>query len=97
MMKSKQRRTFVLFVRVPLLALAVFILGMGIFTKRGFLDFRRMVRENDQLQKKLLLVQDQRRELERQITLFEKDPTEQERVVRERLGYIKPNETIIEF
>jgi len=35
--------------------------------------------------------------MERQIESFKRNKDEQERVVRQVLGYIKPHETVIEF
>jgi cell division protein FtsB len=86
-----------LFVRLPLLLSIALICLMGTFSKRGLLDWRRMVHQNEKLQQKIVSVRDQKITLERQIDSFQRSSEEQERVVRQVLGYIKPNEAIIEF
>lgn len=86
-----------LFVRLPLLLSIALLCLMGTFSKRGFLDWRRMVHQNDKLEQKIVSVYDQKLALEKQIDQFQKSSEEQERVVRQVLGYIKPNEKIIEF
>ncbi len=86
-----------LFVRFPLLLSIALICLMGTFSKRGLLDWRRMVDQNNKLEHKVATIRDQKIDLERQIEQFQKNPEEQERVVRKVLGYIKANETVIEF
>ncbi|MSP18661.1 MAG: hypothetical protein EXR74_03725 [Bdellovibrionales bacterium] len=86
-----------LFVRFPLLLSIALICLMGTFSKRGLLDWRRMVDQNNKLEHKVATIRDQKINLERQIEQFQKNPEEQERVVRQVLGYIKANETVIEF
>ena len=56
-----------------------------------------MVDQNNKLEHKVATIRDQKIDLERQIEQFQKNPEEQERVVRQVLGYIKANETVIEF
>lgn len=89
--------SFVLFVRAPLLALFLLLVVMGTFSKRGFLDWRRITEQNSILHAKLAEVQFQKQDLEKQIHALERDREAQETVVRRFLGYIKPNETVIEF
>lgn len=96
-MHSSQKRTFVFFVRIPLLLLTLVLLGMGAFSKRGFLDWKRMRNQNTEVKEKITLVISQREQMEKQIRSFESNKSEQERVVRQVLGYIKTNETMIEF
>ncbi len=88
---------YLLFVRFPLLLSIALICLMGTFSKRGLLDWRRMVDQNNKLEHKVATIRDQKIDLERQIEQFQKNPEEQERVVRQVLGYIKANETVIEF
>lgn len=73
------------------------LLGMGIFAKRGWLDWRRMVRQNETLSAKVELARLRRDDLERQTDALRTDRVAQERVVRQYLGYIRQDETIIEF
>ena len=86
-----------LFVRLPLLLSIALLCLMGTFSRRGFLDWRRMVYQNEKLNHKIVSVREQKIAIERQIDQFQKNPEEQERVVRQVLGYIKPNEKVIEF
>lgn len=86
-----------LYVRLPLLLAIALIVLMGTFSKRGLLDWQRMVEQNKKLEQQIIAVGQQKRTLESQITQFQKSSEEQERVVRQVLGYIKPNEKIIEF
>lgn len=84
-------------VRLFLSLLILWLVYLGIFEKRGWLDYRRMTQKNQGLLDKLKTTAQQKKSLEKQILAMQTDPKEQERVVRERLGYIRPNETIIEF
>jgi len=86
-----------LFVRLPLLISIALLILMGTFSKRGLLDWKRMVQQNEKLEQKILSVAEQKIALEKQIEQFQKSSEEQERVVRQVLGYIKPNERVIEF
>lgn len=86
-----------LFIRVPLLIAIALLILMGTFSRRGFLDWRRMVQQNERLSQKVEKVKEQKVAMERQIELFQKNPEEQERVIRQVLGYIKPNEIVVEF
>ena len=83
--------------RLLLFAILISLLYLGIFAKRGLLDFRKMVAKNKEFSTKTELLLQQKRVLANQILTFGKDSREQERVVRERLGYIRPNEIVIEF
>lgn len=83
--------------RVVLLGLTCAILAMGIWGRRGWLDWRRMVRQNVELQTKIEDAKTRRTRLEKQIARLEKLPLERERVIREVLGYVRPNEIVIEF
>lgn len=95
-MKSRDA-IFIYFVRLPLITAIVLFTVMGIVSKRGWLDWRRMVRQNGELQVKLADIRRNHGELERQIRLLKSDPSEQERVVRHVLGYVRPDETVVEF
>jgi cell division protein FtsB len=94
---NSQSGTFIFFIRLPLLAALFLLLGMGTFSRRGFLDWRRMVRQNEILDEKILALHAQKENLNEEVRALQNDPQEQERVVRTVLGYIKSNETVIEF
>lgn len=86
-----------LFVRAPIIAMTVLFALMGIFAKRGLLDLIRMRTQNKAVSERISLLKLQGSLMEEQMESFQKNPEEQERVVRQILGYIKPNETVIEF
>lgn len=56
-----------------------------------------MVQQNSDLSHRIGLAKVQKESLERQIESFSTERTEQERVIRQTLGYVRQNETIIEF
>ena len=95
-MKSRDA-IFIYFVRLPLITAIVLFTIMGIVSKRGWLDWRRMVRQNGELQLKLAEMRKNHEDLERQIRQLKSDPSEQERVVRHVLGYVRAEETVVEF
>lgn len=83
--------------RFPLYLILFSLIGVGIFSKRGFRDLRSMERKNEELVVKIRDVEDQKRALERKNYLLQNSTEEQERVVRRVLGYIRPNEWVVEF
>lgn len=89
--------TFVRLARLSLYACALTLLVLGAVSKRGLFDLKRMRDENSSVKSKLQNLELQKVELEEQIRRFETESPERERVVRLVLGYIKPNETVIEF
>jgi cell division protein FtsB len=78
-------------------ALVASLLGMGVFSKRGWLDWRRMVRQNEELTQEIARSTQEWDLLERQIEKLKSDPTEQERTIRRVLGYVRESEFVIEF
>lgn len=88
---------YVLFVRLPLVAALFLLAAMGTFSKRGFFDWQRMVHQNREMRSRIEELAGQKADLERQVLALKSDPAEQERVVRQVLGYVRPNETVIEF
>lgn len=85
------------FVKLPLIIVIVSLIGMGIYARRGWNDWRRMVLQNQELAVRIAAAHVQREAIERQIETFSTDRSEQERVIRQTLGYVRHNETIIEF
>lgn len=83
--------------RFLLLGLTCAILAMGVWGRRGWLDWRRMVRQNGELLSRIEDARTRRDRLEKQIARLEELPLEKERVVREVLGYVRPGEIVIEF
>ncbi len=56
-----------------------------------------MIRQNAELEQKIVQIKNQKSEIEFKIKALAEDHAEQERVVRGVLGYVRPNETVIEF
>jgi len=77
--------------------LIAILLVMGMFGKRGWLDLKRMNTENQRVQAELSKVQEQREVLVSEIRALQQDPQAQEHTIRKVLGYIRPDETVIEF
>ena len=84
-------------IKLPALCLMASLVGMGVFAKRGLLDWQRMVRQNEAMAAKVELARLRKEDLERQTEALRTDRVAQERVVRQYLGYIRPDEVIIEF
>lgn len=95
--KNYSESRHVVFFRWPLLILIGLIWINGVFGKRGLLDWRRMHQENQKLERQIVTASAAKKKLERENEFLLKNPSEQERVIRSVLGYIKPNETVIEF
>jgi cell division protein FtsB len=70
---------------------------MGIFSKRGWLDWRRMLEHNNRLDQQIEAAKTQREDLEKQIQALELSPFAQEQAVRQHLGYLRKDELIIEM
>jgi len=83
--------------RFILLGLIGVLLCTAIFSKRGLLDWKRIASQNSELKEKIAFLRKQKESLEKKIETLQTDPVEQERVVRQTLGYVKKNEAIIEF
>jgi cell division protein FtsB len=91
------RKSYIYFVRLPLV-LAILLLSLvGICSRRGWLDLRRMRLQNAQLQQKLYEGLAQKQALEKELESFRADSIEQERIVRQTLGYVRRNEIIVQF
>ncbi|NBX75615.1 MAG: septum formation initiator family protein [Proteobacteria bacterium] len=89
-------RAFRLVLNVNWTLIAI-LLVMGMFGKRGWLDLKRMNNENQRIQNELSKVQEQKDVLVSEIRALQQDRQAQEHTIRKVLGYIKPDETVIEF
>lgn len=94
-LNSTQKTTSLL--RTILFGVLSVLFVMGLFGKRGLFDLRRMRNENNRLAQEILQTQQQNEALKLQMVALQKDPQEQEHMIRKVLGYIKPHETVIEF
>lgn len=77
--------------------LILLLIVMGTFGKRGWLDLRRMRSENDKLNQQIIDLEKQRAKLESEVTGLTQNKNLQEHTIRRVLGYIRPDEIVIEF
>jgi len=89
-------RTYIL-VRLVCSSLLVAMLGMGFFAKRGWLDWRRVVEQNEEVRLKIAEATLKRDRMESQITSVGTHLEQQEILVRQTLGYVAPGEIVVEF
>lgn len=90
-------RSYRLFVRFPLLLALASLLIMGTFSKRGLIDYRRMVQKNEELALRIDALVKSKQGFELQMENLKSSLDEQERLIRSTLGYVRPNETVIEL
>ncbi len=96
-MNSNPTKAFIFLVRVPAWILILTSVGMGIFSRRGWLDWQRMEQKNTELETRVGELSEQKDRLERRFRAFRTDHQFQERILRERLGYIRSDEKVIPF
>lgn len=90
-------KSYRLFVRYPLVFAIGSLVFMGIFAKRGLLDYRRMVEKNQELQGRIGETDRQAKSLALQMEGLKSSSDEQERLIRSVLGFVHKNDVIIEF
>ena len=73
------------------------MIGMGLFSKRGFLDYRRMTHQNEIMQKRIETMKENKALLQHQLDALGSVASEQERVIRQTLGFVRSNELVVEF
>lgn len=83
--------------RLPILACLFLLLYVGIFTKRGLLDWRRMVQQDESLTVRIRQLKLEKEKLTRRIEALQSDPIEQQYLIRQTLGYVRGDEIVIEF
>lgn len=84
-------------VRLAFLSCIAALAAMGIFAKRGWIDWRRMVKSNDEIAVKVSEALAQKEALDKQMAALQANAQQQEAVVRQTLGYVRPQELVIEF
>ncbi|MBY0370076.1 hypothetical protein K2X33_05280 [bacterium] len=88
---------YILFVRLPFAILAGLLVFMGIFARRGWMDWQRMQTHNieiaDRREKALQEFDDMRLLLKG----LEGSTLAQEQAVRQHLGYLRKEELVIEI
>jgi len=95
--KSQPTFRFARFLRNFNWCLLLVLIIMGVFGKRGWLDLKRMQTENTRLDQALSQLNQEKTSLTSQIRSLQKDKQAQEHTIRKVLGYIKPDEVVIEF
>jgi len=78
-------------------SLLFLLVVMGLFGQRGWLDLKRMENENRRIEIQMVELVKQTQRLENEINGLSKDQQIQENTIRKDLGYIRPDEIIIEF
>lgn len=73
------------------------LVGVGFFSKRGYRDWRAIGRKNDELRGRIADLERQKTDLERRNHLMMNSTEHQDRVVRRVLGYVRPDELVVEF
>lgn len=85
-----------LFVRLPFAVCCLLLVVMGIFARRGWMDWRRMERHNQEIAARLEKSASEREDLAQLIRGLETSQLAQEQAVRQHLGYLRPDEIVIE-
>lgn len=84
-------------VRYPIFFAILSLCLMGTLSKRGLLDYRRMVDKNREISQRIEELGRQKAALVNQLDSLKVSREEQERWIRSVLGYVKKDETVIEF
>lgn len=79
------------------LFMGLFLLGINLFGPRGLIYWSLLRQQNQRVSRLNLESQKQISELETQMAQFKKFPYQQEKAIREELGYLKPDEFSLEF
>jgi cell division protein FtsB len=83
--------------RYTLVASIVALLAVGVFSKRGWIDWQRMVRQDEQLQQRFEKTKLEKAHWETRLQGLKSNRRAQERTVRQYLGFVKKDEIVIEF
>ena len=84
-------------IRYSLVASTVALIAMGIFARRGWMDWQRMVRQDDQMLQRLDRTKLEKVHWETRLQGLKSNRRAQERAVRQYLGFVKKDEIVIEF
>lgn len=83
--------------RFVIVVATITLLAMGVFARRGWVDWQRMVRQDEQLLQKLESTRVEKAHWETRLKGLKSNKRAQERVVRQILGFVKKDEVVIEF
>jgi cell division protein FtsB len=82
---------------VVLLVLNLMLLYAILFSSKGILGYRQQSQQVLELDAKVRKLKEDNHKLFRKIQGFKNDPRAQERLIREKLGWVRDNELMIEF
>lgn len=80
-----------------LLLLAGVMVGLGLVWSQTWREYKAFAQRHAEAENRLAEVREHREEKEAYLRAFLNDPEFVERVVRERLGYVRPDETVFRF
>jgi cell division protein FtsB len=78
-------------------ALAVLTLGLGVYGGNQVLRVTHLRREMDAMERDLVTLRARAEELARTVDRLRNDPAAIEKLAREELGYVRPDETVLKF
>ena len=78
-------------------ALAVLMLGLGVYGGNQVLRVTHLRREMDAAERDLVTLRARAVELSRTVERLRNDPAYIEKLAREELGYVRPDETVLKF
>lgn len=80
-----------------LLLLVAVMVGLGLVWSQTWREYETFGERHAEVEKRLAELREHREEKEAYLRAFLNDPGFVERVVRERLGYVRPDETVFRF
>lgn len=80
-----------------LLLLVAVVVGLGLVWSQTWREFKTFGEQQAEAEKQLAELREHREKKEAYLRAFLNDPDFVERVVRERLGYVRPDETVFRF
>ncbi|MBP8644901.1 MAG: septum formation initiator family protein [Syntrophobacteraceae bacterium] len=80
-----------------LLALNLVLLYGILFSSRGIPGFHQQYQQIAAMESKILHLRSENQRLFQKIQSLKSDPQAQERLIRDQLGWVKPNEIMVEF
>lgn len=86
-----------LLMRMSFIVALFALITMGVFARRGYIDLTQVQKRMSELNSKKEILANQLAALEREAQTFLQDPESQEKIIRQRLGYIRNRELVIEF
>ena len=80
-----------------LLALNCVLIYAIMFSSKGVLGYRQQCQQVEELDAKVMKLREENHKLFRKIQGFKSDARAQERLIREKLGWVREDELVIEF